>query len=231
MKFQKQLKKFLLEIGKVEPKYKKLYKKSKSILPFNFIVAVDENTDLFLTKDPKWFSIAHPNALPIDCSPLLNGTNKSVMWKHAYSLYICAVRDYKPELVMFLTTNEKKIIKNETDKRYSEIAQKVYDILIEETPDAFNGMMPENLGNLAVGIAKDLKGLRSLVQNMDLSSINNIDPENPSFQNIFKQVSSQIQNKIENKEIDPELMAKEAEEFLKKMNLMPMMENLKKNNK
>jgi len=245
--FQISLKKFLKEIGKVEPRYKKLYKESKikKIKPLSFIHCVDENIDLFMNKDLKWFSVAYPTSLPIDCSSIINSSNETTMWKHIYSLYISALKNYDNTVTKYIKSQGQENIPDDEDKkRYFKIALKVYNILLDNSKELLNDIFPESLGNLALEISKDFEchsEIRDFAsQNTD--AFTNSDPNglknllssistNSSLQDIFSKVSSKIQKKIENKEIDPEKMAKEAEQFLKKMNLQPMLENLKKNNK
>ena len=245
--FQKSLKKFLREVGKVEPRYKKLYRESKSkkIKPLSFIQCVDENINLFMKKDSKWFSLAYPNSLPIDCSEIIKPSNECIIWKHAYSLYISALKSHDNNVSKYLKSLGKTNIPEESDKkRYFEIALEIYNNLINNSKEMLGEILPESLGNLAIEMAKDFEyhpDLRDIAtENIDVfadkdpSGLNNLLSSistNSSLQNIFSQVSSKIQKKIENNEIDPDKMAKEAEQFLKSMNLQPLLENMKKNNK
>lgn len=247
MIFHKSLRKFLKELGRVEPRYKKLYKTNtyKKIKHMSFIKCVDENIDLFMNKDTKWFSIAYPDSLPIDCYTIIDSSNEKTMWKHVYSLYISALKTHDNTLSNYLKSRGKTDIPSENDnKRYFKIALKVYNILLDDSKEILDDILPETFGNLAMDIAKDFECHAELrdaaLQNHSIFTGQNPDglkdllsstSTNSSLQSIFTKVSSKIQQKIENKEIDPEKMAKEAEQFLKAMNLQPLLDNLKKNNK
>lgn len=243
--FQKTLRTFIRELGKIDTNYKRFYKSPKKfnkVTSDTFITYCHSTKTQIIEKNEIWLKNLVSIGFPIDCS-LMNSASKSIIWNHVYTLYISAMKEKYPNIPSYLLSKGVEKVDEENKEEYK-FALKIYEKLsISNTPDTFNGLnIPSNIHSLAMDIAKDLQNDDSLRKLADkgLFSADGSPPSieslmkkmssDSSLQNLFSMVSNKIQQKIEDDEIDPEQLAKQADVFLQSMNMNPIMETLKKNN-
>ena len=246
--FQKTLKSFIRDLGRIDDTYKRMYKspkKYKYITVDSFCNYCNETKEQMVAKEDEWLSCFHSKQkFPIDCS-LLNNSHKETIWHHIYTLYISAMKEKHSKITMFLLADGEMdyVYENDTEKDDFIHAQNIYKLLVEKSKNNSTSLpnnlpIPSNIHNLAMDIAKDLQQDKSFQKlatenkNMFESGKPSIDlimksmTSNPSIQNLFSTVSNKIQEKIENNEINPEELAQQADGFLKSIDLNPMLKSL-----
>lgn len=253
--FRKTLKSLIRELGRIDEKYKRVYKspkKYKSVTIENYCSLCNSTKSQMLEKDDSWFvKLQVKTGFPIDCSTFDN-EYKETIWHHIYTLYISAMKEKTPHIVSFLlrSSNEddKDFLntykyKNNDEKVEFEHALHIYKLLVNKNPDltqiSQGFSIPTNIHNLALDIAKDLqkddsfkklaeenKNVFSKTQPPSIESLMSTMSSNPSIQNLFSTVSSKIQEKIDNNEINPSELAEQADGFLKSIDLNPMLKSL-----
>lgn len=249
--FQKTVRLFIRELGKIDEKHKRVYKSAKKyrkLTAHNFSEYCHSTKKEMLDQEDTWFLGLYNNTeFPIDCSSMLS-SYKETIWNHVYTVYISSMKELHDEIPKYLLSNGEEDIE-EANRENFEFALHVYQKLANGESDVgssqanmLNGLqIPTNIHSLAMDIAKDLQNddtIKKLAEdnrdlfskNVSIESLMQKMATDTSIQSLFSSVSSKIQKKIENKEIDPENLASQADTFLQSMNMNPILQTLKKNN-
>ena len=242
MLFYKYIRKLLREIGKVEIKYKKIYKSAKKVrrlTPKKLITCIDNNFEIFKNKDIKWFLLIYENGFAIDITKMIEQSDINTInniWKHWYTLHILAMISIDSKFKSIL--EKKELYKNEDI--YANVIH-TYNVLEQDksyndeissfiTNNAGNmPKIPEGISSLAMEIAKDLHNspdIKNLAHNLQgnpgniMNMLNNMDENTTnSVQSLFATVLQKVNAKIENNEIDPNELSQQAEGILQTMNI------------
>jgi len=251
--FDKTLRTFIKELGKLNPKHRKVYKspkKFKTVTALKYIDFVHSSKTQFLERDTQWFStLCTETGFPILCNGSCYANSLDIIWNHIYTLYISAMKGVEPGIVEYLQSPDTVEIPKGKEDMFG-FSRKIYEELtmtpglsgLSNLP-GLSGLpgIPGSIQSLAMDIAKDLQNDDSMKkfaeQNQDLlNNPGNLQhlmknmATNSSIQDLFATVSSKIQTKIDKNEIDPEQIAMQADSFLKSMNVEPLLNQLKKNN-